>query len=69
MNSTEDNFFQKEQEKQYSMLCSGKLKKSATYQREQIFCECGCVLSRANMKKHKKTMKHQKKLLELYNNN
>ena len=67
MNSTQDNFIQKEQEKQYNMLCEGKLVKSATHQREQILCECGCVLSRANMKKHKKTMKHQK-LLESYNN-
>ena len=60
MNSTQDNFIQKEQEKQYNMLCEGKLKKSATHQREQILCECGATLSKRKLTRHKKSMKHQK---------
>ncbi len=69
-----------EDKKQYYLDNSGAIKERSkknyeknkvnilSYQREQLLCECGSVLSRANMKKHKTTKKHHK-LLEFYNNN
>ena len=34
-------------------------------QGEKIHCECGCILSRSNMSKHKKTPKHKQAMEQL----
>ena len=38
--------------------------KHQKYMLEPIECECGCVVMRSNISKHKKTPKHLKKMME-----
>jgi len=39
--------------------------KCLEYQREKIRCECGCILSRTHISRHRNSDKHKKKMEEL----
>jgi hypothetical protein len=46
-----------EHHKQYNTVNKDKI---SEYQKQKVTCDCGCILTRTNLPKHKKTKKHLK---------